>query len=431
MHALSLGNAKMPNFMFDGKILENVQTYKYLGIMMHKNGKFTNAIQDRIFKTNRAIHMIKQVLGYSSNVSVKLAMSLFDKLISPILLYGSSIWSIPDCNRHIHIKVNQIEPQVKKQVQALLFDRLNKHVIIDEVRAYRDKNIIVVKLHNICDKLELIHNKNNSIGCNITNHVTKDETKFEVPHSKFCKYAIGANKSASVTGVLSELDRYPIAIKARVQSISYWHRLNTGENGELLKNAFYECANKNHPFYQNVQYLLNKNGFGNISMSPHIFSSKQVSSLAKQSMPDQHKQHIHDCIQNDDKFSTLLLCTQDRAKGMEPNLYYHKIRSPFVRKCFVRLRLDKSYKYIMEENDNICDQCGVSMTSRHLLTECNKTYLERMAFIDKIKPIFSHFEVMGLNYQTKVILNLAHKNEKVKNYMCAYVKTKCVRNNII
>ena len=28
----------------------------------------------------------------------------------------------------------------------------------------------------------------------------------------------------------------------------------------------------------------------------------------------------------------------------------------------------------MEENDNICDQCGVSMTSRHLLTECNKTY---------------------------------------------------------
>ena len=36
---LSLGNAKMPNFMFDDKILENVQTYKYLGIMMHKNGK--------------------------------------------------------------------------------------------------------------------------------------------------------------------------------------------------------------------------------------------------------------------------------------------------------------------------------------------------------------------------------------------------------
>ena len=111
---LSLGNAKMPNFMFDDKILENVQTYKYLGIMIHKNGKFTNAIQDRMSKTNRAIHMIKQVLGYSSNVSVKLAISLFDKLISPILLYGSSIWSIPDCNRHIHIKVNQIEPQVKK-----------------------------------------------------------------------------------------------------------------------------------------------------------------------------------------------------------------------------------------------------------------------------------------------------------------------------
>ena len=62
----------------------------------------------------------------------------------------------------------------------------------------------------------------------------------------------------------------------------------------------------------------------------------------------------------------------------------------------------------MEENDNICDQCGVSMTSRHLLTEYNKTYSERMVFIDKIMPIFSHFEAMGLNDQTKVILNLAH-----------------------
>ena len=41
---------------------------------------------------------------------------------------------------------------------------------------------------------------------------------------------------------------------------------------------------------------------------------------------------------------------------------------------------------------------------------------------------------MGLNDQAKVILNLAHNNEKVKNYvwiMCAYVKTICVRNNII
>ena len=40
--------------------------------------------------------------------------------------------------------------------------------------------------------------------------------------------------------------------------------------------------------------------------------------------------------------------------------------------------------------------------------------------------IFSHFEAMGLNDQTKVILNLAHKNEKVKNlYVCLCEDNMC------
>ncbi len=60
-------------------ILDNVHTYKYIGIILHKNGKFSYAICDRISKTKRALHVLKQILGYSSNVFVKLAMSLFDK----------------------------------------------------------------------------------------------------------------------------------------------------------------------------------------------------------------------------------------------------------------------------------------------------------------------------------------------------------------
>ena len=60
------------SFMFGEKILENVQTYKYLGVSLHKNGKFSAAILDRISKTKRALHVVKQILGYSSNAPVKL-----------------------------------------------------------------------------------------------------------------------------------------------------------------------------------------------------------------------------------------------------------------------------------------------------------------------------------------------------------------------
>ena len=153
---LSLGNAKMQSFMFGEKILENVQTYKYLGVILHKNGKFSAAILDRISKTKRALHVVKQILGYSSNAPVKLAMSLFDKQLSPILLYGSSVWSIPDCSRHILLHVNNIETKVKEQVKKKIFDRLKRNVIIDETRAFRNENKILVKLNLISDKLDLL-----------------------------------------------------------------------------------------------------------------------------------------------------------------------------------------------------------------------------------------------------------------------------------
>ena len=69
----------MPNFTFGDNILENVNSYKYLGIIMHENGKYIQTINDRTMKTNRAIHMLKQVLGYTNNATVKLTLSLFDK----------------------------------------------------------------------------------------------------------------------------------------------------------------------------------------------------------------------------------------------------------------------------------------------------------------------------------------------------------------
>ncbi len=101
------GNPKIPTFTFENEILENVTEFKYLGVIIHKNGKFSqaiNMIKDRISKANRAIHMLKCILGHTNTVSIKLALSLFDKQVEPILLYGSSLWGIPDNNRHVQIK---------------------------------------------------------------------------------------------------------------------------------------------------------------------------------------------------------------------------------------------------------------------------------------------------------------------------------------
>ena len=65
---LSLGNAKMKSFRFGEKILENVQTRSYFT----QKWKFFTTILNRISKTKRALHVVKQILGYSSNAPVKL-----------------------------------------------------------------------------------------------------------------------------------------------------------------------------------------------------------------------------------------------------------------------------------------------------------------------------------------------------------------------
>ena len=135
----------MPSFQLNGITLENVISYKYLGIIMHKNGKFDKAIKDRMVKANRAIHMVKQILGYSNAISVKIAMSLFDKQIIPILLYGSPLWGIPD-NHYIHVKLSKIDSQVKKQIRQIIEKRLNKKIAIDDIRAFREKKYGIGKI---------------------------------------------------------------------------------------------------------------------------------------------------------------------------------------------------------------------------------------------------------------------------------------------
>ena len=427
---LSLGNSKMPNFTFNNEILENVSSYKYLGIIIHKNGKFSKAIADRISKANRATHMLKQIIGYPSNASSKLAMSLFDKQIAPILLYGSSIWGIPDNNRYVQLKIPKIDIQVKKQVQKCMNEHLNRHVQIDEVRAYRDKDMVVIKLHNVLDKIDILY-KNNSQACNnnytIIDHEIKTKTLYETVHSKFCKYAVRVPKHTSTTGVYKEMNRYPISIKAWVSGIAYWHRLETGTDNVILQNAFKECKINNHSFYQNISYLLLRNGLGNIASRPYNISTKRVIQIAKQNLVDQYRQKTNHTIETDDKFDTLHLCTDTDIC----NSPYLKIESPYIRKCYMYLRLDKAIKYSTNVI-NVCNLCNRENSTKHIILYCNKYEQARKDLIEKLSNLHvcPTFENMSPNNKFKLIMNLQIKSQHGISIICTFIKQICNVLNI-
>ena len=70
------------NFNFGEMSLQCVRSFNHLGFQINFNGKFRNLVQDRILKATKMSNMVLRAIGHNKNVSVKLALSLFDKQLS-------------------------------------------------------------------------------------------------------------------------------------------------------------------------------------------------------------------------------------------------------------------------------------------------------------------------------------------------------------
>ena len=80
------------NMFCNTVLLENVKTFKYLGITVSaKNCSFSPTIDDLSTKANRAIFALNNKIKISK-IPPKLALKIFNAQIVPILLYGSEVW---------------------------------------------------------------------------------------------------------------------------------------------------------------------------------------------------------------------------------------------------------------------------------------------------------------------------------------------------
>ena len=68
-----------------------MESYIYLGTTINFNGKFTDAIEKQINQAHRRLFVIKSKKE-KFNLPIDIVLDLFDKMILPILLYGSEIW---------------------------------------------------------------------------------------------------------------------------------------------------------------------------------------------------------------------------------------------------------------------------------------------------------------------------------------------------
>lgn len=85
---------KMPsnlNFHISGSSIEIVKEFNYLGVLLSRTGNFNQAKKNLADKATKAMFNVLKK-GRLHNLSIKCQIDLFNKIVKPILLYGSEIW---------------------------------------------------------------------------------------------------------------------------------------------------------------------------------------------------------------------------------------------------------------------------------------------------------------------------------------------------
>ena len=80
-----------PNFTLNSKNVEIVNEHCYLGIKLMPNGNFTLAQKQLSEKASHALGSIRKHLNLH-HLNPKLAIKIFESIVSPILLYNSEVW---------------------------------------------------------------------------------------------------------------------------------------------------------------------------------------------------------------------------------------------------------------------------------------------------------------------------------------------------
>ena len=433
------GNPKVPNFYFSGETLECVKTYKYLGLVISNNGKTTNMVNDRILKAKRASFALKQAISTTQNISTKLSLSLFDKQIEPILLYGSPIWGAPTCTCTLKIRGNILDSNTTKSSTYKCLTAIGiSDMEIISCRRLKDNNSIVVTLKNISDKISIISNYMKSPATFTIEDINSVPNAVERLYSNFCKFSLGVSKYASTTLALNELGRYPIQIRRTVLAVLYWLRLEKGTENTLLNKAFNTMKQENHPWLQNIQYSLWQVGLGNIWFNPKTCKKNSLKLLLTTRLKDIYIQtfdtYCRDSI-NSEKCKVINACQQDLY---ETKPYLSQLGSANVRSMFTKMRIDanctldsqlRSFRNT-KTKDPLCKECNDVQSATHVLLTCkNKDLTEnRTMFENKIckhvykYPMFSTQEKLPTVLNLKLLCKKEDQDDAIET-ICTFVKS--------
>ena len=77
---------------YDGVKLDTTSAYKYLGLIFTPKGSWFTATKTLASQASKAVAILNKILWKCGDIPFNAAFELFDKMILPILTYGSEVW---------------------------------------------------------------------------------------------------------------------------------------------------------------------------------------------------------------------------------------------------------------------------------------------------------------------------------------------------
>ena len=197
-------------FNIDGKPLEAVKSFCYLGFEVASSGKVTRAMEILNDKAKKALHPLMGAIA-KFDLPAKLAIKLFHTYIAPILLYSVENWAI----------LSDLDIQ--------RFDNLSLFKKTDKACA-----------HTV--------------------------------HGKLLKYVLGVSKTCHNVSIYGETGEIPISLKGYRLMLNYWKRLTNLPDTSLAKKALIENANLRTNWILTIEKLVRL--FGLIEVPNKKFKEK-------------------------------------------------------------------------------------------------------------------------------------------------------------
>ena len=336
-------------FLLGNEVLENVNSYNYLGITLTPSCNLKHAINALDLKAKKAMFKVRSSL-FNTSITPDICMRIYDTLIRPISTYCAEVWG--------------------------------------------------AFLPNTCKLFDIMHDK----------YKIFDDMCFEKTDLRFLKSILGVHRKATNAAVRGELGRYPTIIYIYKQVTKNWLRIAEYDKDSLLYDT-YLCnmqllfQNKNCWAY-NIQQLIhntlgltdiwNNQGFKTKSTSQiknvvknlkYIFQFQWKNEINKESQTigSGNKLRTYATFKKEFEYEQYLNFDLDFRKRREIT----KLRIS-AHRLEIELGRYQTKKNKIEAKDRLCTHCTLNQVEdeKHILFSCPKYDCHRKDMFNNLFEIF-------------------------------------------